>query len=82
MDDRTEPPDWVYDHCVDGGDRQCGELLIELRSFFAPLAPGARVCVITQDFGAWIDLPAWCRVVGHRFLARAHPYYLIEKGEP
>jgi tRNA 2-thiouridine synthesizing protein A len=75
----TAKPDWPCIHEFDGGEKECGELLLDLRLYFDPLEPGARVCVTANDPGAWIDLPAWCRVTGHRLLDKVHPFYLIEK---
>lgn len=73
------PPGWQFDCQYDGGDRACGDLILELRQFFAGLAPGARVRVIAHDPGAWIDIPAWCRVTGHTYLDESPPSYLIER---
>jgi TusA-related sulfurtransferase len=74
-------PTWDFDHEFDGGEKSCGELILELRQYFAPLQPGTRVCVIAHDTGAWIDIPAWCRVTGHGFLDESHPYYLLQRRE-
>lgn len=79
METAAEKPQWEYTHAFDGGTKECGELLLDLRMYFDTLPPATRVCVTTQDPGAWIDLPAWCRVVGHHCIERAHPFYLIEK---
>lgn len=66
-------------HHFDGGDKECGELLLELRLYFDSLPAGTTVQVTARDPGAYIDLPAWCRLVGHRLLERDHPTYLIKK---
>lgn len=78
----TRPVDkshWMWDYEFDGGSKECGELLLDLRLYFDDLPAGARVRVIARDPGAYIDLPAWCRVVGHRLIERDHPDYLIAK---
>lgn len=53
---------------LDGGDRRCVQLLIELRRLVADLAPGTVVHLVTTDPAAPIDLPAWCHLTGHTYL--------------
>ncbi|GGK76806.1 hypothetical protein Ppa06_38810 [Planomonospora parontospora subsp. parontospora] len=53
---------------LDGGDRRCVQLLIELRRLVAGLAPGTIVHVIAADPAAPVDLPAWCHLTGHTYL--------------
>ncbi|MFN8472248.1 MAG: sulfurtransferase TusA family protein [Anaerolineae bacterium] len=72
-------PQWQYDTVFDGGDKGCGDLILDLRLFFKDLAPGTRVVVVAHDPGAPIDLPAWCRLTGHQYLAEAPPHYLIQR---
>ena len=65
-------------------EMSCGDLLIALMKAMRPLPPGSRVEVRALDPGAPIDIPAWCRMVGHELLVRAggpdHVHYLIRKG--
>lgn len=70
------PADWHADRRFDGGETGCGELLLDLRLFFRPLPGGTRVAILARDEGSPVEIPAWCRVTGHRFAAAAHPYYL------
>ena len=73
------PKEWNYEQVFDTFDLGCGDLLLELRTRMASIAPGARVVVASRDAGAPVDLPAWCRVTGH-ILHEAHPpFFLIEK---
>lgn len=53
---------------IDGGDRSCVRLLLELRGYMAGLEPGAVVHLIASDPAAPIDLPAWCHLTGHAYL--------------
>ncbi|WP_231333388.1 nitrilase-related carbon-nitrogen hydrolase [Actinomadura graeca] len=53
---------------IDGGDKACVRLLLELRSHLAELAPGTIVHLIATDPAAPIDLPAWCHLTGHGYL--------------
>lgn len=53
---------------VDGGDLGCARLLVLLRARARELAPGTVVHLTTSDPVAPIDLPAWCRMTGHRYL--------------
>ena len=65
-------------------EMSCGDLLIALMKVMRPLPPGALVEVRALDPGAPIDIPAWCRMVGHELLVRArgpdNVHYLIRKG--
>ena len=70
------PVDWHPDRRFDGADTGCGDLLLDLRIFFRPLAAGTRVAILAKDEGSPVEIPAWCRVTGHRLLAAAYPYYL------
>ncbi|MBW6439996.1 sulfurtransferase TusA family protein [Actinoplanes hulinensis] len=53
---------------LDGGDRRCVLLLIELRKLTTTLPGGAVVHLIATDPAAPIDLPAWCHLTGHEYL--------------
>ncbi len=53
---------------LDGGDRRCVRLLIELRDLSRRCAPGTVIHLITTDPAATIDLPAWCHMTGHTYL--------------
>ncbi|GIF14251.1 sulfurtransferase TusA family protein [Actinoplanes teichomyceticus] len=67
---------------LDGGDRRCVLLLIELRRLIATLPPGALVHLIATDPAAPLDLPAWCHLTGHGYLGpvpgRERPTYAVE----
>ena len=69
------------DHEWDAGEMGCGELVLELRARVERLRPGAVLKLIARDPGAPADLPAWCRLTGHRLVAGQHPVYLIERKE-
>jgi tRNA 2-thiouridine synthesizing protein A len=53
---------------VDGGDKACGELLIELRARLRQVPAGTVVHLIATDPAAPIDLAAWCHLTGHAYL--------------
>ncbi|WP_430781973.1 sulfurtransferase TusA family protein [Actinoplanes sp. G11-F43] len=53
---------------LDGGDRRCVLLLIELRKLTTTLEAGTVVHLIATDPAAPIDLPAWCHLTGHEYL--------------
>ncbi|MBE1537205.1 sulfurtransferase TusA family protein [Actinomadura algeriensis] len=53
---------------IDGGDRSCVRLLLELRGRLADLPSGTIVHLIASDPAAPIDLPAWCHLTGHAYL--------------
>ncbi|GAA4937260.1 sulfurtransferase TusA family protein [Actinoplanes utahensis] len=53
---------------LDGGDRRCVLLLIELRKLTTTLSPGTEIHLIATDPAAPLDLPAWCHLTGHVYL--------------
>ncbi|QFG20398.1 sulfurtransferase TusA family protein [Actinomadura sp. WMMB 499] len=53
---------------IDGGDRACVRLLLELRGRLADLPAGTIVHLIATDPAAPIDIPAWCHLTGHAYL--------------
>ena len=57
----------------------CGQLVMQLRRRMSDLEPGERLEVISQSPGAAVDLPAWCRMTGHRLIKAEHPLYTIER---
>nr|WP_231956690.1 MULTISPECIES: sulfurtransferase TusA family protein [unclassified Actinoplanes] len=66
---------------LDGGDRRCVLLLIELRRLIATLPAGAVVHLIATDPAAPLDLPAWCHLTGHPYLGPVpgdRPTYAVE----
>ena len=66
----------------DAGDMGCGQLVFELSRHVKQMKPGDSLEVIARDPGAPTDLPAWCRMTGHRLASADHPVYVIErKGE-
>jgi tRNA 2-thiouridine synthesizing protein A len=67
------------DHEFDAGTMGCGELILELRLRLARLPSGAKFRLVATDPGVPEDLPAWCRMTGHRLLNAAPPHFLIER---
>ena len=63
----------------DAGDLGCGDLVLGLRGRLLKLEPGAVLKLVARDPAAPEDLPAWCRLTGHRLLAASHPTYFIER---
>ena len=69
--ERGEPRDDQEPAAVcDGGDLDCGSgLLLIIREAMAPLGRGAVLEVRSREISVKEDLPAWCRLVGHRLLS-------------
>jgi tRNA 2-thiouridine synthesizing protein A len=53
---------------IDGGDRSCVRLLLELRARILGPPAGTVIHLIASDPAAPIDLPAWCHLTGHTYL--------------
>ena len=61
------------------GDMACGELVLELRLRLEAMSPGQIFKLCARDAGAPEDLPAWCRLTGHRLLRAEPPTYWIQR---
>jgi tRNA 2-thiouridine synthesizing protein A len=53
---------------IDGGDRTCAALLLELRARLTGLAGGTVIHLTAHDPPAPLDLAAWCHLTGHACL--------------
>ena len=65
---------------LDGGDRACVALLLELRARISDLPAGTVIHWIASDPASPIDLPAWCHLTGHAYLGSiraATPTYAL-----
>ena len=51
------------------------DLFLRLRA----MRPGQTFLLTATDPGARHDIPAWCRLTGHRLLAEAPPRFLIRR---
>jgi tRNA 2-thiouridine synthesizing protein A len=63
----------------DAGMMGCGELILELRRRLNELTPGAVLTLTARDPGVPEDLPAWCRMTGHRLIRAEPPEFMIER---
>ena len=70
---RTAHAEW------DAGELGCGELVLELRLRLQALPPGEMFKLCACDPGAPEDLPAWCRLTGHRLVRAEPPNYWIKR---
>ncbi len=71
----------------DGGDLDCGSgLLLIIRNAMQPLPAGGVLELRSREISVKVDLPAWCRLVGHALLAIAPAeastfrYFIRKKG--
>jgi len=57
------------DAVCDGGDLDCGSgLLLIIREAMQSVPAGGVLLVKSREISVREDLPAWCRLVGHRYL--------------
>lgn len=66
---------------LEGGDRSCGELILALKRAVDRLRGGQVLKLICRDPGAKEDLPAWCRITGHRLLWGDGSTFYIQRKE-
>ena len=63
----------------EAGEIGCGQLVFELSLRMKRMRPGERLKVVAGSPGAPIDLPAWCRMTGHRLVSAEPPVYVLER---
>lgn len=75
------------DAMCDGGDLDCGSgLLLIIRDAMQPIPAGGVLEVRSRESSVRVDLPAWCRMVGHTVLgerpgqAKSTSYFLRKHG--
>lgn len=66
---------------LDGGDRSCGELILALKRAIDGMGAGEILKLVCRDPGAKEDLPAWCRITGHRLLWGDGSTFYIQRKE-
>lgn len=55
---------------VDSLGKPCPVPVIELARAVDRLAVGDEVVVLSDDAGAKVDIPVWCRMKGHEYLGQ------------
>jgi tRNA 2-thiouridine synthesizing protein A len=68
-------------HRWDAAEMGCGQLVVELRRRLIEMPAGEMLEVVARSPGAPTDLPAWCRMTGHKLVSAEHPIYIIQRRE-
>lgn len=63
----------------DAGDHGCGQLILGLKRSLDQVEAGQYLHVTAHDAGAVVDLPAWCRMTGHRLVFAQTPHFVLQK---
>ena len=64
---------------VDARGSACPQPIIEIARAASKMNSGARLSLISDDPATAIDLAAWCKMKGHKFLGRTNEsFYLVE----
>ena len=63
---------------LDARNLMCPLPVIRAQDRIKTLRSGQRMNVICSDPGALNDIPAWCRINGHRVISTRHDDYAIE----
>lgn len=59
-------------HHLDARRLLCPLPVIRTQDKVATLQPGDHLTVVATDPGVLNDIPAWCRINGHKVLSSAH----------
>ena len=62
---------------LDARNLMCPLPVIRAQDKIKTMQPGERLKVICTDPGALNDIPAWCRINGHRVISTEHDEYTI-----
>ncbi|GAA4251091.1 hypothetical protein GCM10022255_042380 [Dactylosporangium darangshiense] len=54
---------------IDALGKRCPLPVIMLAKLAADQPPGTEIAVLADDPAAAVDIPAWCRMKGHTFVA-------------
>lgn len=73
----SSPPHSV----LDAGEQSCGDLAIALKRAVERLRGGEILKLVCRDPGAKADVPAWCRLTGHRLLWGDGSTFYIQRKE-
>lgn len=65
---------------IEMGSLGCGDLIYELREQLTRASAGQIVRIVSDDPGAFSEIPAWCRMSGHALLEADPPFYVIQAG--
>lgn len=72
------------EHVVDARGKRCPLPVIDLARYVAAHPTATRVLVLASDPAAAHDIPAWCRMRGHRFVedrpSGDHTVYVVDIG--
>jgi TusA-related sulfurtransferase len=69
------------DAFYDAGDKGCAEGPIEeIAALMRQLSPGQTLEVRATDPTVAVDLPAWCRLAGHKLVTHQNDRYLLRRG--
>jgi TusA-related sulfurtransferase len=64
---------------IDARGSACPQPIIEIARVASKMNSVARLVLISDDPATEIDLPAWCKMKGHKFLGRTkESFYLVE----
>jgi len=75
----SEPP-FGSDAFYDAGDKGCGDgPLDDIALLIRRMTPGQRLEIRATEPSVAVDLPAWCRLTGHRLLQHQGDRYLVER---
>lgn len=62
------------DLTIDCRGQRCPLPVIELAKRIGDVDVGRTVTVLADDPAAAADIPAWCRMTGHEYVAKLPPY--------
>ena len=63
---------------LDARNLMCPLPVIRTQDRVKSMQPGERLRVICTDPGALNDIPAWCRINGHRIVSKQQGEYTVE----
>lgn len=80
VDGQGIPPRFGADAFYDAGDKGCGEgPLDDIALLIRKMRGGQTLEIHATEPSVAVDLPAWCRLTGHRLLEHTGDHYLVRR---
>ena len=83
--DHRKPEDPVIAARLDAGSANCATLILNVRNAMRAMRAGQVLEVIAYDPTSQLDLEAWCRMTGNRYLSvttrETYQLHYLEKKE-
>ena len=80
LSEQDTPSRFGADAFYDAGDKGCGDgPLDDIALLIRKMRAGQTLEIHATEPSVAVDLPAWCRLTGHRMVEQAGDHYLVRR---